>query len=171
MLRVQRCASSGVGLITAVFLLGFCNVATAQGARPGVPIVNYDDRPISTASGKVLSAATIRELFVSAGDRYEWAFSDGGPDSLLGTVSWRNKHKIVVGITYSPERYSVRYMSSDNMNYEMGYVNQSQSYPGAFGQTPGSSNMNRVATPLIHPEYNKRVKQLVERFEFELRKQ
>jgi len=162
--RVQR-------FTVAVFLLGACSVACAQGARPGVPIENYDNRPISTASGKVLPPATIRALFVSAGDRYEWEFTDMAPDRLLGTVAWRNKHKIQVEISYSAERYSIRYLSSENMNYVFGYGNQPQSYPGAFGQTPGRSNMNQVATPLIHPEYNKRVKQLVERFEFELRKQ
>jgi hypothetical protein len=164
MAHLQTSARSGVGFITALVLFSVCSTALGQG-RPGVPIVNYEDRPISTPSGKLLPAATIRELLGSAGDRYEWTFTDLGPDRLLGTQSWRDKHSIEVEITYSPERYSIRYRNSKNMNYD-------SAPPAAptYGYTAGQSNRYQVSAPVIHPEYNKKVKQLVDRFEFELRK-
>jgi len=102
MLATGTAARLGFGFITAVVLFGFCSLALAQG-RASVPVVNYENRPISTTSGKVLSAAAVRELLVSAGDRYEWAFTDIGEDRLLGSLSWHDRHSIEVVITYSPE--------------------------------------------------------------------
>jgi hypothetical protein len=83
---------------------------------------------------------------IFAGKRYNWEFS-GGPDQLIGTTSWNNKHTISVDILYSGERYSVRYRDSKNMNYDP--------HDGA---------------PVIHPEYNRRVKQLIDEFSNELRR-
>jgi len=40
----------------------------------------------------------------------------------------------------------------------------------AYGYTAGRSNASQIGPPVIHPEYNKRVKQLVDRIDFELRK-
>ncbi len=178
MLKLQRSVRSGAGFIAAVFLSGVCSVAPAQQqhARPSVPIVNYEDRPISTPGGQPLPAATIRELFVAAGKRYpdrQWAFTDAGPDKLIGTHSFR-RHTIEVEITYSQERYSIRYRSSTNMNYEL-----LEPQEGALAVVPAYStgaggrnvNVNEARNvPAIHPEYNRRVKRLVDDFENELRK-
>jgi len=121
-----------------------------------------------------LAAATIRELFVAAGKRYpdrQWTFTDAGPDKLIGTHSFR-RHTIEVEITYSPERYSIRYRSSSNMNYEVQQESALAVVP-AYSQGPAgrSVNMNEGRNvPTIHPEYNRRVKHLVDEFENELRK-
>jgi hypothetical protein len=160
----QTPARLGIGFISAIVLFTVCSIALAQG-RASVPLVNYEDRPISTASGKPLAAVTVRELLVSAGDRYEWAFTDLGPDKLLGSLSWHDRHSIEVDITYSPERYSIRYRNSKNLNYD-----SAPSAAPAYGYTAGRSNDSQVGAPAIHPEYNKRLKQLVDRIDFELRK-
>jgi hypothetical protein len=162
--QLQTSARSAVGFISAVVLFSVCSIPPAQG-RDSVPVVNYEDRPISTTSGKPLSAAAVRELLVSAGDRYEWVFTDVGTDRLLGNLSWHDKHSIEVEITYSPERYSIRYRNSKNLNYD------GAPPPAlAYGYTAGKGNSYQVGAPIIHPEYNKRLKQLVDRIDFELRK-
>ena len=80
-----------------------------------------------------------------AGTRRGWTFKDAGPGKLIGTLIVRGRHTVEVEVTYSPERYSVVYKNSSNMNYS----------------EQGS---------LIHPNYNKWVGDLMNGVRSELSK-
>lgn len=129
------------------FLLPLSLVSAPALGRTSVPIESIENVNIVTASGKPVAPSVIHDAFIFAGKRYNWEFSDGGPNQLTGSTSWNSKHTIWVDILYSPERYSIRYRDSKNLNYEL-----------------------RDGAPAIHPEYNRRVKQLIEEFSNELRR-
>jgi hypothetical protein len=128
------------------FLLAAPFVSLPALARWNVPVESVEHAPIVTASGKPIPPGVVRDAFIFAGKRYNWEFS-GGPDQLIATTSWNNKHSISVDILYTADHYSIRYRDSKNMNYD-----------------PHNGE------PVIHPEYNRRVKQLIDEFSNELRR-
>ena len=89
------------------------------------PIRNYD-MPVATGSGKAISAETLRQVIIAAGQqrRRQWAFSNAGDDKLIGTLAVR-AHRIEVEVEYSPERVWVRYKSSEHLKAQDGNIHPS----------------------------------------------
>jgi hypothetical protein len=130
---------------TTAIVLAFWACALPAHARNLAQIQNYENVSVTTGSGKLIPAEKMREVFVAAGARRSWAFKDAGPGKLIGTLIVRGRHTVEVEVTYSPERYSVVYKNSSNMNYS----------------EQGS---------LIHPNYNKWVADLMNAVRSELSK-
>ncbi|HEX6633839.1 MAG TPA: hypothetical protein VF038_07705 [Usitatibacter sp.] len=105
---------SAAAAIAAAILVGAC---TAQ------PIYNVNDEPVTTPSGKHLTASQVRSAIVTAGSSLGWVIKDAGPGRLLGTLHLRT-HTAVVEIPYSASRYSIVYKSSENLDEADGKIHR-----------------------------------------------
>lgn len=117
-------------LIVSVFL------ATAAQAREAVPIINYENQLVA----KPLTIDQVKQAIVTAAAMNSWTITKGPTEnSVTATLVVRNKHTVIVNITYSKENFSVVYAGSINMKYQ----------PNA-------------GTGIIHPFYNKWTRDLVD---------
>ena len=103
-----------LAVAAAAFLLAAC---------PTVPIQNVNDAPISTTSGKRLSASQVRAAIVTAGTALGWQIRDEGPGRLEGTLHLRN-HTAVVDIPYSASKYSIVFKRSENLEEADGKIHK-----------------------------------------------
>lgn len=87
------------------------------------PIYNVNNAPVTTSSAKQLSAAQVREAIVRAGASLGWVMKDAGPNKLTGTLHLRS-HTAVIDIPYSPQSYSINYVSSQNLNASNGTIHK-----------------------------------------------
>lgn len=137
-------------------------------ARESVPIIEHNNIPVITGSGKALSAEQVRSAIASAAASNQWEISkDSTGDVIVATLFVRGKHTVVVAIPYSPEKFSINYQSSINMNYDVS-KRTSSSYPGTFNGNAGIKNL-ADGTPVIHPFYNKWVGILLSAIEADLK--
>ncbi len=117
-------------LIVSVFL------TTAAQAREAVPIINYENQLVA----KPLTIDQVKQAIVTAAAMNSWTITKGPTEnSVTATLVVRNKHTVIVNITYSKENFSVVYAGSINMKYQ----------PNA-------------GTGIIHPFYNKWTRDLVD---------
>jgi hypothetical protein len=131
-----------------ILLLAATLVASPAIARDSAPIVNYDNVPVATGSGKPASAQAVGVAIsnAAASGKRVWNVQRTAPDKMRATYTVR-QHTIVVDIGYSEKAYSIRYAASDNMKY--GEVNGQQ---------------------VIHPFYNNWVDELKRGISAELSK-
>jgi len=128
----------------ALFLLAFA-VSGSVFARTPETVVNLVDLPIVAASGKVLTADQVKQTIGKVAQDKKWIVSPMQNGKLNASLSWNNKHTIVVEIACEADRYSVTYKDSVNMNYGM-----------------------RDGQPVIHPYYNRFVSELREAVRVEM---
>ena len=88
-----------------------------------VPIQNVNDEPVSTPSGKHLSASQVRSAIMTAGTSLGWRIADAGPGRLEGTLHLR-EHTAVVDIPYSAAKYSILYKSSEKLEASGGNIHR-----------------------------------------------
>jgi hypothetical protein len=112
-------------------------VSGAVFGRASEPVLNLVDEPAVAASGKALSGENLRQVITKAAQEKKWIVTPATDGRLSASLSWRNKHTIVVEIACAANRYSVTYKSSVNMNYSV---------------------WNDQA--VIHPYYNRHVNEL-----------
>lgn len=154
------------------FLLTFLVLSFGAQARDGVPVIDHKDILISTTSGKPVSADQVRDAIIAGGNARGWEITkDANRDSLTATLNVRGKHSIAVSIPYSPEKFSIQYLNSVNMNYHMAGSGAAEGSTdlSKIGATPQVTPMGTPA-PLIHPNYNRWVQGLLQAIQFELRK-
>ena len=116
-------------------------------AREPVPIINYDNIPVATASGKPLAVEQVKQAILVAAATKNWSVEPQADDHLLAMFSKQGKHTISVAISYTTDKYSLNYSDSTNMK---------------FGEREGQL--------VIHPFYNKWVQNLKEAIRIELLK-
>lgn len=114
-------------------------------ARRPVPIVDWPNQTVATASGNKLTLEQVAQAVTKAAFGMGWTSSKISDEQYVARRVVRGKHTVVVSISISPEQYSVTYQSSDNMKFEI--------YDGVR---------------LIHPNYNVWVRELVEAIRLEL---
>jgi hypothetical protein len=117
-------------------------------ARQTVPVINYENLPLTTASGRAPTAAQVKQAIQSAAGARQWTLVDQGPGRMLATLQVRGKHTVVTQISYSADKLSVTYSDSTNMNYA----------PGPDGKGA------------IHPFYNRWVQDLTDAIRLTLAK-
>jgi len=59
------------------------------------------------------------EAIVAAGMVRGWTMTPQGFGSIRGTIFVRDKHRVNVDILYDAEKFSIIYVSSNNMNYQL----------------------------------------------------
>lgn len=116
-------------------------------ARSPVPVVNFANEAVATASGSKPTLAQVREAIIKGGATKDWALAKQAEDQFLATRVIKGKHTIVATISFTAEQYSVTYHSSDNMKFTM---------------------LNGV--PYVHPNYNVWARELVEAIRLEISK-
>lgn len=133
-----------LSLAVLLSCLLFANLALA---RAIVPIDSLENLPVNSATGKSIKAQEIEQAIIAAAGINQWTVDKREPGLVTATLNVRNKHMISVKITYTTESYSVQYLSSDNMKYEV-----------------------KDGVPSIHPFYNRWVKNLRDSIDRELLK-
>src|SRR5512142_2671660 len=122
------------------------SASPAYGRAP-VPVENFPNQAIATASGKKPTLEQVQQAITAAATGKQWSLAKQADGSFLATRVVRGKHTIVATVAFTPEQYSVLYHSSDNMKFEM--------YNGV---------------PHIHPNYNVWARELVDAIRIELSK-
>jgi hypothetical protein len=130
----------------ALFLVAAVVGAPMALARGLVPLVDRSNVAVVTGSGKPASNEAVKQAIMSAGPRGWSIVPTGDGRTLKATYSIR-KHTVVVDIVAGSKSYSVKYADSTNMHY----------------------SADR-GSPLIHPNYNQWVDQLIQAIGGELRK-
>ena len=148
------------GLIAATLL-----AAPAWAQRAPEPIVDYRDQPAATTSGKPLQPDQVKQAIVEAAAKARlWTIAYEPNGTMLASRAW-NDHVIVVAISWSADKYSLVYRDSTNMKYAMHKGVPSNSINTSFRNTPP-----QPAGAVIHPFYNRYVKELKDGIGAELRK-
>ncbi len=134
--------------IILVVLLGIAGLAEAKRTEF---LVNLENNTILTSSGKALSIEAVAQAIRAAGasQAYPWTASGGDSGVLQLTTLVRNKHTVVVNVTFDSKTYGIRYASSSNMNYK---------------------NKAGIGKEIIHPFYNDWVALLKQGIDAELQK-
>jgi hypothetical protein len=93
-------------------------IACGVMARDLAPIVNHDNVPVVTGSGKAASAQAVGVAISNAAKsgKRQWTVTPTAPEKMRATYNVR-QHAIVVDIDYSAKAYSIHYAGSDNMKY------------------------------------------------------
>jgi hypothetical protein len=131
-----------------VLVLAAMLIAFGALARDTAPLVNYDNVPVLTGSGKAASTQAVGVAIsnAAASGKRVWNVTRMAPDKLRATYNVR-QHAVVVDIGYSEKTYSIHYAGSDNMRY-------------------GEANGQKM----IHPFYNNWVEELQRGIKAELSK-
>jgi hypothetical protein len=133
-------------VIALLCLLPAAFSPTAAEARSAGPLVEYENVAATAAGGQPATVDQIRKAFMVGGARRNWAFTEEGPNKLVGRLNVRT-HQIVVDISIAEGKYSVLYKDSVNMKY---------------GMEDGKK--------VIHPQYNNWVNNLLGDMRAELAK-
>ena len=131
--------------LLAAFFIAWALLATPAMARSSVPIVNHENVSVPSSSDKVPTAAEVRQAILAAAEAKGWVIAPQPDGKLLATLKVRNKHAIVVEISYAADQYSLTYKESINMNYA-----------------------ERDGEQLIHPNYNKWTQGLIDAIHTEM---
>lgn len=99
------------------------------------PLVTYDEVP--TKATVEVTQEQVGEAIIDAGTKRGWSMTEVEPGLIRGEILVRGKHKVEVNIPYTASSFSILYLSSDNMNYQL-----------------------RDGQPRIHPKYNSWIKNL-----------
>ena len=91
----------------------------SRGARAPAAITNYENIAFTTSSGKSPTMEQVKQAIIRGAGNKKWTVSTQQNGILLATLNVRGKHTMAVEITYSQDKYSLRYKDSTNMNYAM----------------------------------------------------
>lgn len=94
-------------------LLAVAFTLTAFAGRSGVAPVLIENVSMATTS---LDGA--KRAIVSAATGRKWIPQVVAPGQIVCTINVRGKHEVVVEVAYTASTFSIRYKSSENMNYD-----------------------------------------------------
>jgi len=85
------------------------------GCSRSVPLQNIEEQRIITQSP--LSLDTVKTAIIKGGQTVGWRMTVVKPNQILASLDVR-KHQLVVDIVYDPDKYSIVYRDSTNLNYK-----------------------------------------------------
>jgi hypothetical protein len=135
-------------LLRILFAVAALAGASGVHARTPVPLVNVQNAPVNTGSGKAIPAEAVRKAIIDGGaaGARKWYPTTSADGKLQLTYRVRS-HTVSVHVTNTGTSYSLVYADSINMKYSL-----------------------EGGTPVIHPFYNNWVNELRTAIDFELRK-
>jgi hypothetical protein len=133
--------------IRALFCLALVAFAFPAAAARTAALLNYEDVPIETGSGKPLGLEQIRKAIITGAGTRNWV-SSVKPGNIVQLTYNRGKHTAVVAVKYSAKSYSINYVDSTELNYGM-----------------------EGGKPVIHPNYNSWINNLRQSIDVQLRTQ
>lgn len=83
------------------------------------PIHDIENQPITSTSEVTMD--DVEKAIVAAGRNRGWIMKRVEPGHLLATLNIRT-HQAVVDITFDEKQYSIKYKSSENLDYEDGKI-------------------------------------------------
>jgi hypothetical protein len=98
-------------------------IAIAVTGCNSVPILNVDQAPAISASGKPLNREQVRGAIVRAGAALGWQMKDDGPNMIIGSIQLRN-HTATVAIPYNANSYSIKYRASTGLDEKGGTIHK-----------------------------------------------
>lgn len=88
-------------------------------ARSPVPIINHDNISIVTSGGTTLDASQVKLAIETAVVAKDWTIASSVDGKLTAKIVVRNKHTVMIEIGYDATHYSIKYLDSINMKYEV----------------------------------------------------
>ena len=113
-----------------VALLFVSALLIASCASRNNPMVNVVDAPLEAPQSATMDMIT--NAILGSGVDRGWKMRVLQPGLIRGKIVVNNKHTVEVDITYDETDFSINYVSSINMNYNL-----------------------RDGVPYIHPKYNR----------------
>ena len=98
-------------------------IAIAVTGCNSVPILNVDQSPAISASGKALSREQVRAAILRAGAALGWQMKDEGPNMIVASIMLR-KHAATVAIPYNANSYSIKYRTSTGLDEQGGTIHK-----------------------------------------------
>ncbi|WP_426954993.1 hypothetical protein [Muricoccus radiodurans] len=100
----------GIGTMLGV---GACAAGGGGGGGRNAPVQNYEGVPFIGGASMAARGNQIRR----AGTGLGWVMEDRGPGLIRGTLNVRT-HQAVVDIPYNNSVFGIRYVSSQNLDYD-----------------------------------------------------
>jgi len=105
--------------LTAIVIgMGILIAAPAQADR-NAPLENLVDVPVGTVSGNAVPLESLARAILSGCARRGWVCDVVAPGEIKGTLVIRS-HRADVRIVFDPKKYSIIYLSSENLRYNPG---------------------------------------------------
>ena len=157
----------------------------AHAQRTLVPIVSFENVPVSAATATRVSAEQVRQAFIDAAEELQWQLVPAGDGVMEATYVKANKHTIMVTIRYDAEKYSAIFKGSHNMNqrdhqypHVTAAVFPSESTGAAaerkqralFEGRPESRYVKSDPQAVIHPFYEHWLQELLSRVRLNLKR-
>lgn len=93
---------------SAIFLFGCGNTA---------PLLNFENSPVVTVSGKQAKLDDVKKRIIAAGISKGWQMQPVTDGHIVGTL-FLGGHMAKVDVKYTADTYSVTYKDSSNLNYD-----------------------------------------------------
>ena len=103
--------------VFAVVLAGVLLLAACDRRSPMEDVVNAP-----TEAPSRVSLETVTDVILRAGKERGWQMTETRPGLIRGDlVTGGGKHEVVVDVAYDTKTFSITYVDSKNMNYEVNF--------------------------------------------------
>lgn len=151
------------------FVFALLALPMQASARESVAIIDHLDVPVTTGTGKPMTADQVRTAISAAALSRKWEIAKSPSQEVItATLHVRGKHTAVVTIPYSTEKFSVKYQNSINLNYGIADASPAPAPASSIAHVLSSSSQG--GQPVIHPFYNRWVQDLLQAIRTELGK-
>ena len=99
-------------------LLVFASPAFAGWGTRDV-IENHEFIALTRNDGSAMTDDQVKKAIIAGANLKGWTAKEEGPGKLTLTIVVRNKHTAVIDVGYSNKGYSIKYVSSINLDYEV----------------------------------------------------
>ncbi len=121
-----------------LFLFAAALSVSAGAQLPPVPLQNHERIAVSVSDKTKLSLEAVKKAIVVAGASKGWKVVQESPGSVRLSINVR-KHSATIDIGYGLDAYSIKYVSSENLDYAV-----------------------RDGVETIHPNYNRWLQYLIQ---------
>jgi hypothetical protein len=128
----------------SLFLFATALPISAGAALPPVLLQNNERIAVSVSDKTKLSLEAVKKAIVVGGASKGWRLAQESPGSVRLSINVR-EHGATIDIAYSLDAYSIKYVSSVNLDYAM-----------------------RDGVEIIHPTYNRWLRNLIQAITAEL---
>ncbi len=128
----------------SLFIFATALSISAAAQMPPVPLQNHERVAVSVSDKTKLSPEAVKKAIAVAGASKGWRVVQESPGSIRLSINVR-RHSATIDIGYSLDAYSIKYVSSENLDYAA-----------------------RDAVETIHPNYNRWLRFLIQTITAEL---
>lgn len=149
-------------LFVLVLIGSLFGCKSVNGPDP-VAMDTYENVPIVTTTGAILSNDQIRKTIVRASEASNWRVqNENSSGPVVAKYTYKDKHVATVKITYTQRTFSIQYENSTNLKYRIADGSDTYATPGTMS---GSRSFYPVGTRLIHGVYNQWIQALKDKIQ------